>query len=151
MEAMNMNTYLQTQYNNSARAMAADTASKSIGGINKNSSREEIEGAVKDFETFMMEKVMKEVKKSFVGEDDKSDTVGMYKDLYMDKVVTEMASKLVDDIGGDITDDFVDQIMRNYGISDTKTAAQQNAVADDVKASEDIAQTNTSTVTGIQA
>ncbi|MBO5617856.1 MAG: hypothetical protein J5901_05880 [Pseudobutyrivibrio sp.] len=150
MDVLGTSTYLQTQYANQNKAMAEATA-KSIGGISKDSSKEEIEDAVKSFETFMVEKVIKQVKDSLVGEEDTSDTMGMYKDLYMDKAITEIASQLVDQIGGDVTDDFVDQIMRNYGITGTTGAPTEAAGQDNTKVSDDIARTNASTVQSIQA
>ena len=150
MDVLGTSTYLQTQYANQNKAMAEATA-KSIGGISKDSSKEEIEDAVKSFETFMLEKVIKQVKDSFVGEEDTSDTMGMYKDLYMDKAITEIASQLVDQIGGDVTDDFVDQIMRNYGITGTSGAPTEAAGQDNTKVSDDIARSNASTVQSIQA
>ena len=150
MDVLGTSTYLQTQYANQNKAMAEATA-KSIGGISKDSSKEEIEDAVKSFETFMVEKVIKQVKDSLVGEEDNSDTMGMYKDLYMDKAITEIASQLVDQIGGDVTDDFVDQIMRNYGITGTTGAPTEAAGQDNTKVSDDIARTNASTVQSINA
>ena len=150
MDVLGTSTYLQTQYANQNKAMAEATA-KSIGGISKDSSKEEIEDAVKSFETFMVEKVIKQVKDSLVGEEDTSDTMGMYKDLYMDKAITEIASQLVDQIGGDVTDDFVDQIMRNYGITGTTGAPTEAAGQDNTKVSDDIARTNASTVQSINA
>ena len=150
MDVLGTSTYLQTQYANQNKAMAEATA-KSIGGISKDSSKEEIEDAVKSFETFMVEKVIKQVKDSLVGEEDNSVTMGMYKDLYMDKAITEIASQLVDQIGGDVTDDFVDQIMRNYGITGTTGAPTEAAGQDNTKVSDDIARTNASTVQSINA
>ena len=150
MDAISTSTYLQQQYANQSKALAESTA-KSIGGISSTSSREEIEDAVKGFETFMMEKVIKQMKEAFVNEEDSDDTIGMYKDLYMDKAITEIASQLVDQIGGDVTDDFVEQIMRNYGITGTSSAQAQSTGVDDSKVSEDIAEVNASTVTAVQA
>ncbi|SEK71218.1 hypothetical protein SAMN02910377_01608 [Pseudobutyrivibrio ruminis] len=152
MDLTSMNTYLQSQYTNQAKA-AAETTAKSIGNISQNSSREEIEEAVKSFETYMMEQVVKQVKESFVNEDEenKDTNMSMYKDLYMDKAITEVASQLVDQIGGDVTDDFVEQIMRNYGITGTTGAQTESAGVDAATVSEDIAQTNASKVTEVLA
>lgn len=152
MDLTSMNTYLQSQYTNQAKAVAETTA-KSIGNISQNSSREEIEEAVKSFETYMMEQVVKQVKESFVNEDEenKDTNMSMYKDLYMDKAITEVASQLVDQIGGDVTDDFVEQIMRNYGITGTTGAQTESAGVDAATVSEDIAQTNASKVTEVLA
>ncbi|MBE5913622.1 MAG: hypothetical protein E7274_06135 [Pseudobutyrivibrio ruminis] len=152
MDLTSMNTYLQSQYTNQAKA-AAETTAKSIGNISQNSSREEIEDAVKSFETYMMEQVVKQVKESFVNEDEenKDTNMSMYKDLYMDKAITEVASQLVDQIGGDVTDDFVEQIMRNYGITGTTGAQTEAAGVDAATVSEDIAQANASKVTEVLA
>lgn len=152
MDLTSMNAYLQSQYTNQAKA-AAETTAKSIGNISQNSSREEIEEAVKSFETYMMEQVVKQVKESFVNEDEenKDTNMSMYKDLYMDKAITEVASQLVDQIGGDVTDDFVEQIMRNYGITGTTGAQTEIAGVDAATVSEDIAQTNASKVTEVLA
>ncbi len=152
MDLTSMNAYLQSQYTNQAKA-AAETTAKSIGNISQNSSREEIEEAVKSFETYMMEQVVKQVKESFVNEDEenKDTNMSMYKDLYMDKAITEVASQLVDQIGGDVTDDFVEQIMRNYGITGTTGAQTETAGVDAATVSEDIAQTNASKVTEVLA
>jgi len=150
MDATSMNAYIQSQYASAATA-AAESATKSVSGISSTSSREEIEEAVKDFETYMMEQVIKEMKKSLTMEEEDDSNISMYKDLYMDSAISEIASQLVDQIGGDITDDFVDQIMRNYGITGTTGAQVENQSVDNDVVSENIAQANASTVTSVQA
>lgn len=152
MDSLNMSAYLQTQYANKSAELAGAKTSKAINGISKDSSREEIENAVKDFETYMMEQVIKELKDTFTSEDEEEDnTMDMYKDLFMDQAINKIATQLVDQIGGDVTDDFVEQIMRNYGISGTTGAPAEKAEQDAATVSEDIAQVNGSTVTSVQA
>ena len=150
-DSTGMSNYLQTGYATQARAAAAESTSKSISGISKESSKEEITKAVKDFETYMMEKVIKEMKKTMTLEEEDNDSIGMYKDLYLDKAINQLATQLVDDIGEGITDDFVEQIMRNYGITGTSSQAQNQEGLDDSTVSDDIAQQNGTTVTGVQA
>ncbi|SFO07900.1 flagellar protein FlgJ [Pseudobutyrivibrio sp. UC1225] len=151
MDVTGMSTYLQTQYANQTKANAEATA-KSVNGISKDSSKEEITNAVKDFETYMMEQVIKQVKKSFVNEEEDEDTtMSQYKDLYLDQAITHIASQLVDQIGGSVTDDFVEQIMRNYGITGTSSQAAEQTGLDNAAVSDNIAQQNGTTVTGVQA
>ena len=150
MDVLSTSTYLQSQYANQSKALAESTA-KSISGISETSSKEEIEDAVKDFETYMMEQVIKEMKDTFTSEEDENSNISMYKDLYMDKAITEIASQLVEQIGGDVTDDFVEQIMRNYGITGTSTIPSESAGVDNTQVSDDIAETNASTVTEVLA
>ena len=150
MDVTGMSTYLQTQYANQNKALA-DSTTKSVNGINKDSSEEEIRKAVKDFETYMMEQVVKKMKDTFVNEEKGDSSMEMYKDLYMDSAITQIASQLVDQIGGSVTDDFVQQIMRNYGITGTSNPETEKAGTDNAAVSDDIAQTNASTVTSVDA
>lgn len=128
--------YMSTSYKNSASSAAANQATKSISGLSKDSSREEVTEAVKGFESYFMEQVLKEVKKSMTLDDDKDNdpSMQMYKDNAMDQVISLISKDLVDKIGdGGITDDFVDQIMRNYGITEegTEELAAEGAEAGD--------------------
>jgi flagellar protein FlgJ len=150
MDVTNAN-YLQTQYANTAARSAAEKTASSISGISENSSKEEITEAVKSFETYMMEQVLKEVKDTFVKTEDEDSTMSMYKDYFMDSAYTKVASQLVDQIGGNITDDFVEQIMRNYGITGTTNPAVDVAGLDADVVSDEIAKANSSTVTEVLA
>lgn len=150
MDVTGMSTYLQTQYANQ-NATVAKTTANSVSGISRDSSQEEITKAVKDFETYMMEKVIKEMKETISMEEKENDSLSMYKDLYLDQSITQIASQLVDELGGDITDDFVQQIMRNYGITGTASQQLDATGLDNDAVSEDIANVNGSTVTQIQA
>lgn len=150
MDVTGMSTYLQTQYANQ-NATVAKTTANSVSGISRDSSQEEITKAVKDFETYMMEKVIKEMKETISMEEKENDSLSMYKDLYLDQSITQIASQLVDELGGDITDDFVQQIMRNYGITGTASQQLDATGLDNDAVSEDIANINGSTVTQIQA
>lgn len=150
MDVTGMSSYLQTQYANQTRAAAAESTSKSIGGISKQSSQEEITKAVKDFETYMMEKVIKEMKETISMEEKDNDSLSMYKDLYLDQAINQIASQLVDDLGGGITDDFVQQIMRNYGITGTSNVPTDAAGRNNDDVSEAIANANGSTVQAVQ-
>jgi flagellar protein FlgJ len=151
MDVTGMSTYLQTQYANQTKANA-DATAKSVNGISKDSSKEEITKAVKDFETYMMEQVIKQMKETFVNEDEDEDTtMTQYKDLYLDQAITHIASQLVDQIGGSVTDDFVEQIMRNYGITGTSSQAVENTGLNNEDVSDDIAKANSSTVQSVQS
>jgi Rod binding domain-containing protein len=151
MDVTNMNTYLQTQYVNKMTQAAAEKTAGSLGGISANSSKEEITEAVKSFETYMMEQVLKEVKDTFVQTEDEDSSMSMYKDYFMDTAYTKVASQLVDEIGDTITEDFVEQIMRNYGITGTTNPVLDNNGLDADVVSDDIAKTNASTVTEVLA
>ncbi|MCR5416117.1 MAG: hypothetical protein K6E79_04915 [Pseudobutyrivibrio sp.] len=146
-----LNNYLQTSYATQSASATANATSAAVGKINSDSSEEEITEAVKSFETFMMEQVIKQMKETFTSDDDEDDTMSMYKDLYMDSAITEIASQLVDQLGDSVTDDFVQQIMRNYGITGTTSPTNENTDLDAEVVSDEIADTNSTTVTQVLA
>lgn len=113
-----MSDYYKNTYQNTAATERANGATSAISGLSKDSSDEEFEKAVKSFETYMVEQVIKQVKDSItsINDDDKNSTMSQYKDLYMDSTVTTLASQLVDELGGSLTEDLVAQLKRNYNI-----------------------------------
>lgn len=121
MDVSGLSSYLDTQYANASSSVSANSATSSISSISSDSSEEEITEAVKSFESYFVEQVIKQVKESFLDEEseDEDGTMSMYKDYFMDSAISEVASELVDEIGESTTDDFVQQIMRNYGITAT--------------------------------
>ena len=42
--------------------------------------------------------------------------MSQYKDMYMDSTIQQLASEMVSEYGGTLTDDLVAQMKRNYGI-----------------------------------
>ena len=151
MDVTSMNTYLQTQYANKQTIAAAESINNSISGISSNSTKEEIEDAVKDFETYMVEQVIKEMKESFTDDDEEDSTISMYTDYFMDSAISDVASKLVDQLGDSVTDDFVQQIMRNYGITGVTSGTTEDEGVDAATVSDEIAKENSSKVTEVLA
>ena len=49
-------------------------------------------------------------------DEDEDTTMSQYKDMYLDATISELANQMVDDYGGTLTEDLVDQVKRNYGI-----------------------------------
>ncbi len=148
MDLTTMNGYLETRYQQQAQAAALEKTS-SVSGITSNSTEEEITEAVKDFETYMMEQVIKQMKETFTDDEDEDTTMSMYTDMYMDSAINKLASQLVDDLGDSITDDFVQQIMRNYGITGTTNPELEQTGVNNDDVSDDIASVNGTTVTQI--
>ncbi|MBQ1547539.1 MAG: hypothetical protein IIZ61_04020 [Lachnospiraceae bacterium] len=111
------NIYLQ----NSKTAAETANAERAVKGVNKDYTREELEETVKSFESFMVEKFLKEMKDNiglFSGDQDS--TMSQYTDLYMDTTISKIANELVENYGSRFTDSMVDQMARNYGIEEEK-------------------------------
>lgn len=117
MDISGITSYLDNQDAN-ASTNKATNVSNSIGGISANSSEEEMTEAVKSFEAFMLEQVIKNVKESMESINDDEEDAGMsqMKDFFMDSTIQELASTLVEDYGSNLTTDLVEQMKRNYGV-----------------------------------
>lgn len=113
-----LSDYYTSTYNNAKASDKANGATSALSGLSKDSTDEEFEAAVKSFETYMLEQVIKKVKDSITSVNDKDDdsTISQYKDLYMDSAMTTLAGQLVDELGGSLTEDLVAQLKRNYNI-----------------------------------
>ena len=119
-----MTGYLNTDYATQNNNANADKISNKLGAVNANSSDEELTEAVESFESYMLEQVIKSVKKTIKMDEEESDANSQIKDYYMDSTIQDIASMMVKEYGGRLTEDLVTQMKRNYGM-DTSAAADE--------------------------
>lgn len=107
---------ITSQAKTNAKSANAGKVRSSANGLSKDSTKEELTEAVKSFEQYFVEEMLKTMKDSVkVFSKDNTDSLT---DYYMDFAVSEVAAQMVEQYGGRITEDFVAQIQRNYGIQD---------------------------------
>lgn len=113
---------LTSQASSLKNSQQASDVEKAASGISKNSSREELTNAAKTFESYFVEQVIKEVKKTndeLKGDDDTDAYAQQVSDMYMDTTIQTLASDIVDDYGDRFTEDMVKNMQAQYGITDT--------------------------------
>ena len=113
--------YYSLQSENSKAAANADKVTGKVGGISKDSSREEVKDAVRSFESYFLEQVIKQQKesvKAFSDDEEKDIYASQIEDMYSEQAVQKIAESMVKQNFEGMTDKFTDQIMRNYGIED---------------------------------
>ena len=103
------NTDATTNYN-------ANALKKSLNGVSSDTSADELMQVCKDFESYFVEQVIKQMKDTFTSDDDEDSTMSQYKDLYMDQAIETVADEMVDQIGESYTQTLYEQMKRNYGI-----------------------------------
>ena len=89
--------------------------------LGKGSSTEDLKGAMKSFESYFVEQMIKEVKKTndaLKPDDDTDGWAGQMSDMYMDSTISTLASEIVDKYGDNFTDEMVDHMKLEYGITD---------------------------------
>lgn len=104
------NTDATTNYN-------ANALKKSLNGVSSDTSADELMQVCKDFESYFVEEVIKEVKKNLLPDDeDKDASLSTMTDYTMDFAVEKIADELIDQVGGNFTQSLYEQMKRNYNI-----------------------------------
>lgn len=112
-----VSSYLNTTASNALSSANSSSASNALGGLSSESTKEELTEAVKSFESYMVEQVVKTVRDSIKSEDeDEDEALSQYTDYYMDATIAQLSETMVDEYGSRMTDDLVAQMKRNYGI-----------------------------------
>lgn len=104
------NTDATTNYN-------ANALKKSLNGVSSDTSADELMQVCKDFESYFVEEVIKEVKKNLLPDDEEKDaSLSTMTDYTMDFAVEKIADELIDQVGGNFTQSLYGQMKRNYNI-----------------------------------
>ena len=86
--------------------------------MSSGSSEEELLSVCKDFESYFVEEVLKEVKENLISDDDedKDSSLSTLTDFHMDSTIELMSDTIVEKSGENITQQLYEQMKRNYGI-----------------------------------
>ena len=121
----------QTTATNNAAASKAESIQNSVHGLSSNSTDEELMEVLKDFESYFFEQIIKKMKDTFTDEDEESSVASQYTDTFMDYAIEEVADILLEEVGGNMTQQLFEQMKRNYNIPTvdiTTDAAEKTAV-----------------------
>ena len=106
----------QTTATNNAQSAKTDAIKNSVNGLSSNSTDEELMEVLKDFESYFVEQMIKQMKETFTSDDEESSMASQYTDTFMDYAIEEIADKLLDEVGGSMTQQLFEQMKRNYNI-----------------------------------
>ena len=119
-----------TNATNNAASSKAEGLKNTVNGLSSESTEEELMGVLKDFESYFVEQMIKKMKETFTDDEEESSVASQYTDTFMDYAIEEVADKLVDDIGGNMTKQLFEQMKRNYNIptvEEVEKAAENTA------------------------
>ena len=106
-----------TVANANKSAEQSNSLQSSLKNISSDSSEEQLKGVIKDFESYFVEEVIKEVKKNLLPDDEEKDaSLSTMTDYTMDFAVEKIADELIDQVGGNFTQSLYEQMKRNYNI-----------------------------------
>ena len=107
--------YLTQTAQNANSSAASGAVNETLSGINENSTEAEMKQAIKDFESYFVEQILKQVKETFTEDEDSPNS--QLTDFFMGQVGEQMADRLIDDVGGRMTQTLYEQLCRNYSMN----------------------------------
>ena len=110
---------------NNASTAKTDSLKNSVNGLSSNSSDEELMEVLKDFESYFVEQMIKQMKETFTDDDEESSVASQYTDTFMDYAIEDIADILLDEVGGNMTQQLFEQMKRNYNIPTVEDVDKQ--------------------------
>ncbi len=103
--------------NSATKNYNADKLQNSLKGVSKETTEDELLQVCKDFESYFVEEILKEIKENLtIEEDEKDASLSTMTDYNMDFVMQKVADQVVDEVGTNFTQQLYEQMKRNYGI-----------------------------------
>ncbi len=109
---------------NSANSAKTDSLKNSVNSLSSNSTDEELMEVLKDFESYFVEQMIKQMKETFTDEDEESSMASQYTDTFMDYAIEDVADLLLEEVGGTMTQQLFEQMKRNYNIPTVDETAE---------------------------
>lgn len=110
----------------------------------KNAKDDELMEAVKSFESYFVEQVIKEVEKT-IHTEDKDSYAAQMTDYFKDTVIKEVSDQIIDQSGNHFTQKLYEQMRRNVGLPaveekdvDAASAAERTAGANKTDDEEEV-------------
>ena len=116
-----------------AQEYSASTVEKLKNKDYAHAEDDELKEAVKSFESYFVEQVIKEVEKTIHTDDDNS-YAGQMTNYFKDSVIETISDKIIDQSGGAYTQKLYEQMKRNYGITDIPEADTATGASEKVAA-----------------
>lgn len=111
-----LNQTASTNATANANTAKADSLKSSVNGLSSESTEEELLEVLKDFESYFIEQMIKQMKETFTDKDEESSMASQYTDTFMDYAIEDVADMLLEEVGGNMTQQLFEQMKRNYNI-----------------------------------
>ena len=104
---------------NSAAAGSASALKNSISSVSSGSSEEELLSVCKDFESYFVEEVLKEVKENLISDadEDTDSSISPLTEFPMDSTIELVAASIVAPVGDNSPQQHYEQLTRHYDIA----------------------------------
>lgn len=112
-------TGLNSYIDPSAVSNASGTSlSGKLDNVSDAASADELKEVCREFESYFMEQVYKEMFKTIGSEGNKDSSLSSLVDYFKDSTIQAVASQTTEQTGGPLAQQLYEQMKRNYGIVD---------------------------------
>lgn len=89
-----------------------------LDGVDSSASADELKEVCREFESYFMEQVYKEMFKTVGSEENGDSSLASLVDYFKDGVIQTVASQTTEQSGGPLAQQLYEQMKRNYGIAE---------------------------------
>lgn len=115
--SISIDSMLNTISTDATTSYSASTLKNSLNSVSSETSEDELLEVCKDFESYFVEQIIKEVKENMIPDsDDEDSSLSTMTDYAMDFAVEKVADEVVDEVGTSFTQSLYEQMKRNYNI-----------------------------------
>ncbi len=109
-----MNSYIDPSMTS---ALSGTKLSGKLGGVDSDASADELKEVCKEFESYFLEQVYKEMFKT-IGSEEGDGPLASLVDYFKDGAIQSLASQTTEQTGGPLAQQLYEQMKRNYGITE---------------------------------
>jgi len=99
-------------------AASGTNLSGKLDSVDASASADELKEVCREFESYFMEQVYKEMFKTVGSEEDGDSSLASLVDYFKDGVIQTVAAQTTEQSGGPLAQQLYEQMKRNYGITD---------------------------------
>ncbi len=100
-----------------AASGSAASLRDSVNSVSSETSEEELLKVCKDFASYFVEEILKEVRENMTLADEEEDSsMKTLTDFHMDNTIEVLADSIVDEVGESFTQQLFEQMKRNYNL-----------------------------------
>lgn len=108
---------ITTLANTNSADTVADKLKSNASKLSADSTEDELLTTIKDFESYFVEQVIKQMKDSLtLSDDEEKSTMSQYSDYFMDTAIEQISDEIVESAGQNITQQLYEQMKRNYNL-----------------------------------
>ena len=107
---LNMNNTITNNYN-------GNKVTNTLNKVSADSTEDELMEVCKDFQSYFMEEVIKEIKQNMTFEEEEDSSLATLTDFHMDSAIEMISDQILDQSGTSFAQQMYEQMKRNYGIN----------------------------------